>query len=133
MTMENLLFFIFALGSLFLFLKWRVGLAQKKLEGNDAPDAIKSDSQHPDGALYYFYHPMCGPCRQMEPVIDHLMQKYPGRVNKFNVAEHQELTLAIGIKATPTTVYIKNNIIIKAIIGSKSEQRLEALLLQDRA
>jgi len=129
MTMENLLLFIFALGSLFLFLKWRVGLAQKSLEGKDAPDAIKSDSQHPGGALYYFYHPMCGPCRQMEPVIDHLMQKYPGRVNKFNVAEHQELTLAIGIKATPTTVYIKNNKIIKAIIGSKPEKILEALLL----
>jgi thioredoxin-like negative regulator of GroEL len=130
--MENLLLFIIALGSLFLFFKWRVGLAQKNLEGKDAPDAIKSDSQHPDGALYYFYHPMCGPCRQMEPVIDHLMQKYPDRVKKFNVAEHQELTLATGIKATPTTVYIKNNIIIKAIIGSKPEKTLEVLLLPNR-
>ena len=129
--MENLLLFILALGSLILFLKWRMGVAQKKLEGKDAPEAIRSDSQHPDGVLYYFYHPMCGPCRQMEPVIDHLKQKYPDRVEKHNVAECQEFTSAIGIKVTPTTVFIKNNKIIKAIIGSKSEKILEALLLPD--
>ena len=130
--MENLFLFILALGSLILFLKWRVDIAQKNFEGRDVPEAIKTDSQHPDGALYYFYHPMCGPCRKMEPVIDHLMQKYPDRVKKLNVAENQKLTLDIGIKVTPTSVYIKNNKIIKALIGSMSEKTLEALLLPDR-
>jgi thioredoxin 1 len=127
--MEKLILFLLALGSLILFLRWRVKIAQKKLEGKDTPEAIRTDNQHPDGLIYYFYHPMCGPCRQMEPIIDQLMQSYPDRVKKLNVAECQELTSAIGINATPTTVYVKNNKIIKAIIGSISEKSLESLLL----
>lgn len=129
--MEQLFLFLLALGCVFLLLQWRVKIAQKKLEGNDTPDALRTDKQHPDGLIYYFYHPMCGPCRQMEPIIDQLVQSYPDRVKKLNVAEYQELTSAIGIKATPTTVYVKNDKIIKAIIGSISEKSLESLLLPD--
>lgn len=129
--MEQLFLFLLALGCVFLLLQWRVKIAQKKLEGNDTPDALRTDKQHPDGLIYYFYHPMCGPCRQMEPIIGQLVQSYPDRVKKLNVAECLELTSAIGIKATPTTVYVKNDKIIKAIIGSISEKSLESLLLPD--
>ncbi len=130
--MEKFFLFLLALGCIFLFLQWRVKMAQKKLEGNDTPEAMRTDKQHPDGLIYYFYHPMCGPCRHMGPIIDQLMQSYPDRVKKLNVADYQELTTAIGIRATPTTVYVKNNKIIKAIIGSISEKTLQTLLQPDQ-
>jgi len=126
--MEQLFLLILALGCIFLFLQWRVKIAQKKIEGNDTPDSIRTDKQHPDGVIYYFYHPKCGPCRQMEPIIDQLLQSYPDQVKKLNVADNQELTSAIGIKATPTTIYVKNNKINQAIIGPITTQSLEALL-----
>jgi thioredoxin 1 len=126
--MEQFFLFMLALGCFILVIRWRVGVAQKRLEGKDAPEAIRTDKQHPDGVIFYFYHPICGPCRQMEPIIDQLIQSYPDRVEKLNVADCQELTSAIGIKATPTTIYVKNNKIVKAIIGSINEKSLEKLL-----
>jgi thioredoxin 1 len=126
--MEQFFILILALGCIFLLLQWRVRIAQKKLEGKEAPEAIRTDKPHPGGVIYYFYHPMCGPCRQMEPTIDQLIQSYPDRVEKLNVADNQELTSAIGIRATPTTIYVKNNKISKAIIGPITKQSLEVLL-----
>ena len=81
--MQKLLLFILALGSLILLLKWRVDIAQKIIEGKEVPDTIKTEPKHPDGVLYYFYHPKCGPCRQMQPTIDHLIEKYPERVKNL--------------------------------------------------
>ncbi len=126
--MKELFLFIFALGSLFLFLNWRVRKAQNSLEGNTTPDEIGAIPQHPDGTLYYFYHPKCGPCIQMLPIIDHLIQEYPDRVEKLNVADCPELVSTMGIKATPTTIFVKNNTLTRAIIGSRSGKALEALL-----
>lgn len=129
--MENFLLFILALVSLLLLLKWREAIAQNELEGKQVPEAITTDLKSTQGVLCYFYHPKCRPCRQMEPTINHLMEKYPNRVEKFNVADCQELISEIGIKVTPTTIFITNNKIIKAIIGSKSQNVLEKLLLNE--
>ena len=126
--MESLLLFLLSLGCLILLLKWRTNKAQNELEGKAAPESIRTEPQHPDGVLYYFYHPSCGPCKQMGSIVDQLKQKYPDRVEKLNVADCQELTQTIGIKVTPTTIFIKNNIITKAIIGSNSGKTLITLL-----
>ena len=67
----------------------------------------------------------------MEPTINHLMEKYPNRVEKFNVADCQELISEIGVRVTPTMIFITNNKIIKAITGSKSQNVLGKLLLND--
>lgn len=71
---------------------------------------------------------MCGPCRQTGVIIDELVQLYPDRVRKLNVAENQELTSSMGIKATPTTVFIKDNQVLKATTGLISKPSLAALL-----
>ena len=67
----------------------------------------------------------------MTSIIDQLLHDYPDRVQKFNIAENQELVSSLGIRETPTAVFIKNNKIIKAIIGSNSGKRLHRLLQDD--
>lgn len=126
--MEPFLLFILSLGCLILLLKWRTIKAQNKFEGKTAPESIRTYLQHPDGILLYFYQPNCGPCQQMEAIISQIKQMNPDRVEILNVADNQELTRAIGIKVTPTTVFIKNNKITKAIIGSNSGKPLLTLL-----
>lgn len=124
--MDPLLLFILAFTCLVLLVKWRLISAQKKLEGKVLPESLCP--QHSEGVLLYFYHPSCGPCRSMLPVIDELREKYPGRVEKLNIADSRELVLAAGIRSTPTSILVKDNKIIKAIIGAKSIKALEALL-----
>lgn len=125
--MDRLLLFIFALVGLVILIKWRLRISQKKLEGTPVPEA--AGPQHPDGMLYYFYHPGCGPCRSMLPVIDELREKYPDRIEKLNVADCRDMALAMGIRATPTTLLVKNNKVSRAFIGAKSYKALEAMLI----
>ena len=126
--MEELFLLILALGCIFLILQWRMKMAQRNIEGKEIPDAIRTEKYLSDGVIYYFYHPMCGPCRQTGFIIDELVQLYPDRVRKLNVAESHELTSSMGIKATPTTVFIKDNQVLKATIGLISKPSLSALL-----
>lgn len=64
----------------------------------------------------------------MMPVIEELMEKYPGRIEKYNVADHRDIAMAMGIRATPTTILVNTNKISKAIIGARSSRVLEAML-----
>jgi len=64
----------------------------------------------------------------MMPVIDELIDRYPDRITKINVAENRELTISMGIRATPTMLLINDNKITRAIIGAKSEKFLEKIL-----
>lgn len=125
--MDPLLLFILSFSGLVILIKWRQLTAQKKLEGISIPESI--NPQHPEGVLYYFYQPHCGPCRQMQPAINELREKYPDRVEKFNIADCREMVFAMGISATPTIILVKDNKIAKAIIGPKSAKNLESLLL----
>lgn len=131
--MEKLLLIILIVGSLVLFIKWRVSKAQENLAGKTIPENLIKTPHHSDGVIYYFFHPKCGPCQQMLPIVDQLKEKYPDRVEKCNVAECRELTVAIGVTATPTTILVKNNNIVRAIIGSASEKNLETLLQPSRS
>jgi thioredoxin 1 len=113
--------------SLFILVRWWEKIAQKNLEGKYLPDEIDLNLKNPDGVIYYFYHPRCGPCKTLTPLIDELKQRYPDRVEKINIADRQDLALAFAIRVTPTTVMVKNNKIIKAIIGYTSPKKLASL------
>lgn len=64
----------------------------------------------------------------MTPAIEELMARNPGRIEKINIADNREMTQSMGIRATPTTVLVKDNRIIKAFIGARSVKALETLL-----
>jgi len=125
--MNPLVIVIPAIIALVVLIKWRMKVAENNLIGKPIPSG--SGVQHPGGVLlYYFYHPRCGACRTMSLVIDDLMAGNPGKIEKINVAENREMTLSLGIRATPTTLLVKDNKINKAIIGARSYKILESLL-----
>jgi thiol-disulfide isomerase/thioredoxin len=125
-NMGPLLLVIISITALVLLIKWRLKKAEQRLLGKSV--SFENRPQHPDGTLYYFYHPRCGPCRSMMPVIDELINRYPDRIIKVNVAENREMTISMGIRATPTMLLINDNKISMAIIGAKSEKFLEKIL-----
>ena len=119
---------ITAIATLFFIIRWRERVAQKKLEGKTLPDDTGLNLHNPGGSLFYFYHPRCGPCKSMSPIIDKLKLQYPDRVEKINIADRRNLAMIFGIRATPTIVMVKNYRIIRAMIGYSSEKKLTTLL-----
>jgi thioredoxin-like negative regulator of GroEL len=63
-------------------------------------------------------------------VIEALAADHPGRVQIIDVGEQPDLALALGIRATPTTLWLKDGHIQQALLGATSRKRLEALLTQ---
>lgn len=108
-----------------LFSQWRIARMSRGLRGQPAPAVAQS---HPQGVLYYFYSPRCGPCRSMGPVIDRLAESHPGQVVKVDIGEERELAAAFGVMGTPTTMLVKGGEIREVLLGAKSEKRLAGLL-----
>jgi len=53
----------------------------------------------------------CGPCQQMEPVIEELEQEVGSKYKfaKLNVDEAREISIAYGVTSVPTFIFLHNN------------------------
>ena len=127
----EILLFIIALGATLLLLRWRLRIATQKLTRQSLPEAAADLPQHTDGILLFFHHPRCGPCKQMSAQLSQLAEKTPNRIVKINVGEKLEVAQAFGIRATPTTLIIKDNAIQQAFIGATAVKKLAELLKID--
>ena len=77
--------------------------------------------------MIYFYSANCGPCRAMTPIIDRLAEENE-QVLKIDVQGDPETARAFNIRATPTTVLVKDNKVLDVALGSKTEKQLATLL-----
>ncbi|RTZ61622.1 MAG: hypothetical protein DSZ33_00695 [Gammaproteobacteria bacterium] len=107
-------------------------LDSQKIKGLSIPDDVekllgRGDTTHSQRSLVYFYSPSCGPCRSMTPVIDKLISEGKPAA-KVDINGSPEVASRLGIRATPTTLVINNQIIEKVILGAQSEQKLLQLL-----
>jgi len=115
---------------LFAALQLRVIFASWRARGRAAPDfqtRLSPEQQAFDRFLLYFYSPSCGPCRTMGPHIDALAERH-ANVVKFDISEDLDLARAFAVKATPTTVLVREGVIERMLVGPLSEKRLESLL-----
>lgn len=56
------------------------------------------------------YAPWCGPCQQMEPIMQELEKEVGASYTflKLNVDESRDLAIQFGVSSIPTFVFIKN-------------------------
>ena len=56
--------------------------------------------------LFDFFAPWCGPCQDLEPVLEKIAANYAGRliVAKINVEDHGAIADEAGVEAVPLTV-----------------------------
>jgi len=100
-------------------------LSARRQLGRPVDSAAKGGGE--GDRLIYFYSPTCGPCRSMTPIIDQLARDNP-RVFKVNVMEDLETARAFNIRATPTTVLVKDERVLDIVLGAKGQKQLESLL-----
>lgn len=115
-----------------ILMQLRMYLGSQKMKGNPIPEdlgELTSDFSgiESDSALLYFYSPSCAPCKSMTPIIDKISGGGKNAI-KVNINNSPQVAVKFGIRATPTTLLIKNRIIEKVLLGAQSENYLISLL-----
>jgi thiol-disulfide isomerase/thioredoxin len=79
--------------------------------------------------LVYFFSPGCHACKAQTPVIKLLQSEYKN-IYDVDISQDSETAQIFGIKATPTTVLVEDGIIRKVLLGTKTKEVLESLILK---
>lgn len=115
---------------LFIIMQITVVSSSKKMKGNKITGLtgkLKELEREGSKGLVYFYSPSCHACKTITPIIQSMKT---GHKNVFdiNVADNFDIARIFGIKATPTTILVKDGVISEVIIGARSKNDLESFL-----
>ena len=80
--------------------------------------------------LVDFWATWCGPCRMMTPAVEELAEESDGtyKVASVNVDDEPDLASKYRVMSIPYVVLFKNGEPVKASVGFKPKEQLEALL-----
>lgn len=123
-------YIIISIVALFAGMQFFMIFSAKRAKGKKVAGlqgSLKSLEKNGSKGLVYFFSPSCRACSMQTPVIKTLQKKYK---NIFDVDISKDFQTAriFGIKATPTTVVIKNGIVDDVFVGVKQQQVLENYL-----
>gem|GEM_PF-552255 len=88
-------------------------------DGNFAAEVRRS----PIPVLLDVWSPLCGPCKQLEPVVMRLAGHYLGRIKvaEINASASPKTMQKLFITATPTVVYFKKGNEVERVEGFRGE------------
>ena len=93
-------------------------------ESNFLDEVIeKSESQL---IVVDFWAPWCGPCKQLTPVLEKVINNANGKVilAKINLDENQQIAAQLKIQSIPTVLAFKNKQIVNAFQGVIPEKKI---------
>ncbi|PFG21165.1 thioredoxin [Serinibacter salmoneus] len=85
--------------------------------------------QAPGVVLVDLWAPWCGPCRQMEPVIEELSRELTGvTVAKLNTDDNPGATASLQITSIPTLLIYSRGELVKTLVGARPKAAIRDAL-----
>ena len=72
----------------------------------------------------------CGPCRQLEPILDELEKQLTGRMQFYRVDAGLCPTLVqrLGVMTLPTVLFFKQGKVVDQLIGLRPRNEIERVI-----
>ncbi len=105
-------------------------MALENLTSENFNDKVQSN----EIVLIDFWAPWCGPCKSFGPIYEKVSEQYPDILfGKVNTEDEQELGGYFQIRSIPTTMILKQGIVVFSQAGVMPEEALKDLIAQVQA
>jgi len=95
-----------------------------------AADVLDASREVP--VIVDFWAPWCGPCKQLGPAIEKVVNEAKGAVRlvKINIDENQEIARQLRIQSVPTVYAFRNGQPVDGFMGAIPETQIRAFVQQ---
>ncbi|EJZ20971.1 thioredoxin, partial [Rhizobium sp. Pop5] len=95
---------------------------------NFGKDVIEDSRNQP--VLVDFWAPWCGPCKQLTPVLEKVVNEAKGRVRlvKMNIDDHPSIAGQLGIQSIPAVIAFVNGRPADGFMGAVPESQVRQFI-----
>ena len=95
---------------------------------NFSRDVLEASRQQP--VLVDFWAPWCGPCKQLQPIIEKVVRESAGRVKlvKLNIDDHPSIPGQLGIQSIPAVVAFVAGRPVDGFMGAVPESQIRQFI-----